>query len=151
MIFPTGVQLKLKYHTQLLSEYKKKTTFFFFIMFYLRHCHSYGDIVVAVPLLSRRNFYFIAILLLGLWGWSISAFVHHSWSHSVTCLACTSTTSIGSSECWVHTGHTCRIGKQGQWSGDTLLQTLLTLFNKHICQLSLYQKGLSSNFSMIQF
>ena len=46
---------------------EEKTTFIFFIIFYF------------------------AILLLGLWGWSISAFVHHSWSQSVTRLACTST------------------------------------------------------------
>ena len=66
MIFPNRVESEKKIPTRILSEYKKKTAF---------------------SLQSIRNFYFIAIFLLGLWGWSTSAFVHHSWSHVVTRLS----------------------------------------------------------------
>ena len=119
MIFPTRVQLELKYHTRILSEYKKKMTFFFFIIFYCRHCCG-----IFTTICKKLLFYwYIIARLVGLVYQCLCPSLMKSLSHtpflSTEC-ACTSTNSSGSSECWLHTGHTCRIGKQGQWSWDTL-------------------------------
>ena len=65
--FSNSNEIRIKKSCSDFIRVEEKTTLFLFIIFYF------------------------AILLLGLWGWSISAFVHHSWSQSVTRLACTAT------------------------------------------------------------